>query len=210
MLTGFLRANGVEVLPIDANVEAFDARLDPDALGALRDRLEARLGELDKKGSLAHAEQLEYAALVRARGDAHAVPNGTARAKATFRDEVAFHDPDVYACAVATVDAALRVASATHHPAPSRLHRVPHALRADDDGGGRARQPPRRRSVRRLRDEDADPAAARREGRRRRALRVLPRAAAARVCLRAQDQARASRTCTSPAVAPASRRCSSG
>jgi hypothetical protein len=116
MLTGFLRANGVEVLPIDANVEAFDALLDPDALGALRDRLEARLGELDKKGSLAHAEQLEYAALVRARGDAHAVPIGIAKAKATFRDEAAFHDPDAYACAVATVDAALRVVSATHHP----------------------------------------------------------------------------------------------
>jgi hypothetical protein len=116
MLTGFLRANGVEVLPIDANVEAFDALLDPDALGALRDRLEARLGELDKKGSLAHAEQLEYAGLVRARGDAHAVPIGIAKAKATFRDEAAFHDPDAYACAVATVDAALRVVSATHHP----------------------------------------------------------------------------------------------
>lgn len=116
MLTGFLRANGVEVLPIDANVEAFDALLAPDALGALRDRLEARLGELDKKGSLSHPEQLEYAALVRARGDAHAVPNGIARAKDTFRDEVAFHDPDAYASAVATVDAALRVVSATHHP----------------------------------------------------------------------------------------------
>jgi len=116
MLTGFLRSKGVEVLPIDANVEAFDALLDPDALGALRDRLEARLGELDKKGSLAHAEQLEYAVLVRARGDAHAVPNGIARAKATFRDEAAFHEPDAYACAVATVDAALRVVSATHHP----------------------------------------------------------------------------------------------
>ena len=116
MLTGFLRANGVEVLPIDANVEAFDALLEPEALGALRDRLEVRLGELDKKGSLAHAEQLEYAALVRARGDAHAVPNGIARAKATFRDEALFHDPDAYACAVATVDAALRVVSATHHP----------------------------------------------------------------------------------------------
>ncbi len=116
MLTGFLRANGVEVLPIDANVEAFDALLDPVALGSLRDRLETRLGELDRKGSLAHAEQLEYVALARARGDAHAVPAGIAQAKATFRDETRFHDPDAYACAVATVEAALRVVSATHHP----------------------------------------------------------------------------------------------
>lgn len=116
MLTGFLRANGVEVLPIDANVEAFDALLDPGALGALRDRLEARLAELDRKPSLAHAEQLEYAALVATRADAHAVAAGIAQAKATFRDEVSFHDPDAYASAVTTVDAALRVVSATHYP----------------------------------------------------------------------------------------------
>jgi hypothetical protein len=116
MLTGFLRANGVEVLPIDANVEAFDALLDPVAMGKLRDRLEARLAELDGKPSLGHAEQLEYAVLVRNRAEARAVPDGIAMAKATFRDEVAFHDPDAYACAVATVEAALRVVSATHHP----------------------------------------------------------------------------------------------
>ena len=116
MLTGFLRANGVEVLPIDANVEAFDALLAPGSMASLRDRLESRLAELDGQGSLAHAEQLEYAALVRARADAHAVPEGIARAKDTMRDEASFHDPDAYACAVATIDAALRVVSATHHP----------------------------------------------------------------------------------------------
>ncbi|MEO7111720.1 MAG: radical SAM protein [Polyangiaceae bacterium] len=116
MLTGFLRANGIDVLPIDANVEAFDALLEEKSLAALRDRLETRLAELDGKDVLAHAEQLEYAALARARGDAHATPHGIDRAKKTFRDETAFHDPDAYASAVATVDAALRVVSATHHP----------------------------------------------------------------------------------------------
>ena len=116
MLTGFLRANGVEVLPIDANIEAFDQLLSPGSLAGLRDRLEARLAELDRKPALEHAEQLEYAALVRARAEAKAVPDGIAQAKHTLRDEVAFHDPDAYACAVATIDAALRVVSATHHP----------------------------------------------------------------------------------------------
>ncbi len=116
MLTGFLRANGVEVLPIDANIEAFDQLLSPGSLAGLRDRLESRLAELDRKPTLAHAEQLEYAALVRARAEARAVPEGIARAKDTLRDEAAFHDPDAYACAVATIDAALRVVSATHHP----------------------------------------------------------------------------------------------
>ena len=116
MLTGFLRANGVEVLPIDANIEAFDQLLSPGSLAGLRDRLEGRLAQLDRQPTLAHAEQLEYAALVRARAEAKAVPEGIARAKDTLRDEAAFHDPDAYACAVATIDAALRVVSATYHP----------------------------------------------------------------------------------------------
>ena len=116
MLTGFLRANGVRVLPIDANVEAFDALLEPASLAALRDRLEGRLGDLDRRASLDHEEQLEYAALAHARGDAQAVPEGIAFAKATLRDPQRFYDPDHYADAVATVEAALRVVSAAHHP----------------------------------------------------------------------------------------------
>lgn len=116
MLAGFLRAEGVEVLPIDANVEAFDALLTPTVLAALRDRLEARLGALDALPALAHVEQLEYAALVRARAEARAVPEGIARAMDTLRDPEKFYDPDAYACAVATVDAALRVVSAAHFP----------------------------------------------------------------------------------------------
>jgi radical SAM superfamily enzyme YgiQ (UPF0313 family) len=116
MLTGFLRENGVEVLPIDANIEAFDQLLSGKHLAGLAERLEARLAELDRKASLAHAEQLEFAALVRARAEAKAVPSGVDEAKATLRDPVRFHDPDAYGAAVATIEAALRVVSATHHP----------------------------------------------------------------------------------------------
>jgi anaerobic magnesium-protoporphyrin IX monomethyl ester cyclase len=116
MLTGFLRAHGVGVLPIDANVEAFDALLEPGALAALRDRLDVRIRELEKNAVLDHAGQLEYAALARARGDAHAVPDGIAFAKATLRDPLRFFQPDHYGAAVATIEAALRVVSATHHP----------------------------------------------------------------------------------------------
>lgn len=115
-LAAFLRENGVEVLPIDANIEAFDALLEAGPLAALRDRLEARLAALDGQASLVHTEQLEYAALVRARAEAHAIPEGIAQAKATLRSEATFYDPDAYASAVATIDAALRVVSATHHP----------------------------------------------------------------------------------------------
>lgn len=116
MLTGFLRANGIEVLPIDANVEAFDALLEPGALSDLRDRLEGRLAQLQERAWLSHSEQLELLALVRARAEARSVPEGIARAKATLRDASSFEDADAYARAVTTIDAALRVVSATHYP----------------------------------------------------------------------------------------------
>ena len=116
MLTGFLRAQGVDVLPIDANVEAWDAMLEPAPLANLAERIEARLAALDRRASLDHEAQLEYAALWRARGDAVAVPDGIARAKATLRDPVFFYDAAKYGAAVATIEAALRVVSAAYHP----------------------------------------------------------------------------------------------
>jgi hypothetical protein len=116
MLAGFLRAHGVEVLAIDANLEAFDDLLSEPTLATERERLESRLRTLDRKRILGHREQLEYADLVAARADAHALPSGIARAKRILREDDSFFDPDAYASAVATVEAALRVISATHHP----------------------------------------------------------------------------------------------
>ena len=116
MLTGFLRANGIGVLPIDANVEAFDALLSAGRLGEVRDRLEARFAELEARPSLDHPAQVELAVLARARGDAHAVPEGIEEAKAILRDRARFFDAEQYASAVATIDAALRAVSAAYHP----------------------------------------------------------------------------------------------
>ncbi len=62
-LTGFLRANGVEVLPVDANVEAYDALLRGPPMAELRGRIEERLAHLEQRPSLGHAQQLEYHAL---------------------------------------------------------------------------------------------------------------------------------------------------
>ncbi len=115
-LTAQLRAHDVEVLPIDANVEAFDTLLEPGPMAALRDRILRRLAELDARLSLGHAQQLEYLALARAVGDAHAVPERIAAAKATLRDPVRFYDPVAYGAAVATMEAGLRVISAAHAP----------------------------------------------------------------------------------------------
>jgi radical SAM family protein len=116
MLSGYLRAQGIDVVPVDANVESWDELLAPGPLGRLRDRLEVRLAALDARASLRHEEQLEYAALARARGDARFVPGAIEEARTTFRDEARFFDRRAYARAVAVVEAALRVVSATYHP----------------------------------------------------------------------------------------------
>jgi radical SAM superfamily enzyme YgiQ (UPF0313 family) len=115
-LAGFLRANGVEVLPIDANLEAFDDLLSGPRMAIERDKLEAKLAALDRRPTLDHGQQLEYAALIGARADARAVPSGIDHAKHILRYAASFFDPDAYASAVATMEAALRVVSATHHP----------------------------------------------------------------------------------------------
>jgi anaerobic magnesium-protoporphyrin IX monomethyl ester cyclase len=135
MLAGFLRAHGVDVLPVDANVEAFDLLLEPGSMARVRDRIEARLAELETRASLAHEEQLEYAALWRARGDAHAAADGVLRAKATLRDPIAFYDPEKYAAAVGTLEAALRAISAAHHPLhlDFTAYRTPFALTNQDE-----------------------------------------------------------------------------
>src|SRR4029078_13266593 len=135
MLTGFLRTNGVDVLPIDANVEAFDFLLRPAPLSALAGQIEQRLRALEERPSLDHTEQLAYAALFRARGDARAVPGTIAEAVAILRDPERFFDPEHYARAVDTVDAALRVVSAACHPLRLGVtaHRTPFALLTQDE-----------------------------------------------------------------------------
>jgi hypothetical protein len=135
MLTGFLRANGVEVLPIDANIEAYDALLRRAPMTALRGRVEQRVKRLDRRTSLSHAEQLEYHALWQVRGDAAAVPEGIEDAVAILRDPIRFYEPELYARAVDTVDAALRVISAAHAPLQLDFtgYRTPFALTTPEE-----------------------------------------------------------------------------
>ncbi len=116
MLTGYLRAHGVDVLPIDANVEAWDALLTTRGMKRVWSRLESRLATLDSRATLNHIEQLEYAALWSARGDAHAAPSIIEDAKSVMRDEGAFYDPPSYDEAVRTIEGAQRAISAAHHP----------------------------------------------------------------------------------------------
>src|SRR6476620_12557961 len=135
MLTGFLRANGVDVLPIDANVEAFDRLLRPDVLAGLRTRVEERLAALDGQGTLDHASQRAYLQLWRARGDAQAAPEGIAEARRVLKDPVDFFDAEKYARATETMESALKLISAAHAPLDLTFsgYRTPFALTTPDE-----------------------------------------------------------------------------
>ncbi|HXX66564.1 MAG TPA: B12-binding domain-containing radical SAM protein, partial [Polyangiaceae bacterium] len=117
-LTAWLRFHGVEVLPIDANVEAWEWLLSRPCLEQLGARIERRLAQLDAQPSLSHEDQLAYGTLWAARGDATAAPRAIEGALSVLRDRGGrrFYDPRAYAGAVATVDAAQRIVSAAYHP----------------------------------------------------------------------------------------------
>src|SRR5689334_10668782 len=135
MLTGFLRQHGIDVVPIDANVEAYDRLLRPESLRPLAERLEARLAKLDRRGSLDHAARRAYLQLWRARGDAHAAPAGIAEARAVLKDEARFFVAEDYERAVETVESALRLMSGAYAPLDLSFsgYRTPFALTTPDE-----------------------------------------------------------------------------
>ena len=117
-LTGFLRAHGVEVLPIDANVEAYSRLLSRETLTALAGRVEEQWAKLMRKSAWTHAEQLAAAALWEAREDARNAPGAIDGAVSVLRDRSGnrFFDPVQYEGAIAAVESALRLVSAAHAP----------------------------------------------------------------------------------------------
>jgi hypothetical protein len=115
-LAGFLRPQGIDVLPIDANLEGFLALLQREPLARLCGRIEGRIARLQRRRALDHQGQLELLTLLRVRGEARAAPDGISTALDILRTGERFYDPGLYADAVATVSAALRVIAAAHTP----------------------------------------------------------------------------------------------
>ena len=134
-LAGFLRPQGIEVLSIDANLEGFRSLLRREPLSRLADTIERRLANLRRRRSLDHQAQLELLTLARVRDEARAVPSGIDAALAILRQPERFFDPGMYADAVTTINAALRVISAAYAPLQLDFtaYRSPFALTTPDE-----------------------------------------------------------------------------
>ncbi|UCD78799.1 MAG: radical SAM protein [Desulfobacterales bacterium] len=132
MLSAYLRTHGIEVLPIDANVEAYDRLLRRAALREMAGRVTDRLKRLERKASLGHADQLLYARLWEVLPDLARVPEAVEDAVAVLRDPsgARFFDPGQYEQAIQTVQAALRLISAAFSPLTMdfSVYRTPFSL----------------------------------------------------------------------------------
>lgn len=118
LLAGWLRGHGHAVCLVDANLEGWLRLLRPGPLEAMARQVEQRLGRLDRRPRLSHAEQLCYLQLVSALGDGTWAPRHIDEALALFRGGQgdAFFDETRYSQAVATVEAAQRLISAAYAP----------------------------------------------------------------------------------------------
>ena len=142
-LAGYLRANGVEVLPIDANIEAYDYLLKEDRLAALAHRLEHRLKRLNGKPVLSHEEHLAWLDLTHSRWRARTIPEKIEDAVSMMRDRsgARFYDPEPYETATAVIEDALHLMSAAYTPLSLDFSRYrtpfsllnPKEIRADAD-----------------------------------------------------------------------------
>jgi anaerobic magnesium-protoporphyrin IX monomethyl ester cyclase len=118
LLTACLRARGVEVLPIDANLGAWRHLLEPEALRCLLKRVRGRFLALDRQPSLGHAQQLEYAVLAEACRGGAALPQRIRGALALLGggQGAQFYQDAKYGQAVAAVEQAQALIGAAYHP----------------------------------------------------------------------------------------------
>ncbi|MFH2059561.1 MAG: radical SAM protein [Pseudomonadota bacterium] len=117
-LTAWLRTHGKTVLPIDANVEAYDGLLRGAVMEETAEKIKAALKTLGKKPSLNHKDQMHHTRLWEVAKDLSWIPKAMDDAVAVLRDRTGkrfFNSPD-YEAAVQIVQAGLNMISAAYHP----------------------------------------------------------------------------------------------
>ncbi|HHP7235598.1 MAG TPA: B12-binding domain-containing radical SAM protein [Desulfobacterales bacterium] len=135
-LTAWLRSHAIEVVPIDANLEAIRYLLQPHNLETLGRRVRKRLGRLERTGVLPHRQQLAYAALFRADRIRRSTLQHIEAAVSLFHDRSGdrFFNPVEYVRAASTVEGALALISAAYTPLEMDFtrYRTPFALLSMD------------------------------------------------------------------------------
>ncbi len=134
-LAGFLRPRGIEVLTVDANLEAFEGLLRREPQAALSGRITQEVTRLQRRRCLDHQAQLRLLTLLRVQGESTVVPDRIEDAVRVLRSPELFYDGRAYAAAVETVNAALRTISAAHAPLhlDFTAYRTPFALTSSEE-----------------------------------------------------------------------------
>ncbi|MFH1155739.1 MAG: radical SAM protein [Pseudomonadota bacterium] len=117
-LTAWLRTHGVEVLPVDANIEAYDSLFKGEVMEQMVKKIREDHRNLDRKPSLDHRDQILYARLWEAAPDLSWVPHALDDAVRVLRDKsgVRFYNAVEYERAVQTLQAGLGIISAAYSP----------------------------------------------------------------------------------------------
>lgn len=143
-LTGHLRHHGIDVLPVDANVESFHYILAGERVASCASAVATRARELRTKAARSEGEIEELAALARPALLGSAVAAGIDAARDALRSWRAIDDYDLYARSWRLVQEAFRVVGAASYPVslaanlygPARVARsLASLLRASEDAG---------------------------------------------------------------------------
>lgn len=143
ILTAWLRSHNKKVLPIDANIEAYDYLLKKNTLSDMVNSIRKLYRALDEMPSLNHSDQMQYVELYNAMANLNWVPDNIEDAVSVMRDRtgVRFFNEKDYEQAVMTIEAGLKIVSALYHPLylDFKSYRTPFSLlspnqiRADAD-----------------------------------------------------------------------------
>ncbi|NLD38131.1 MAG: B12-binding domain-containing radical SAM protein [Desulfatiglans sp.] len=118
ILTAWLRSHNKKVLPIDANIEAYNYLLKENTLSDMLNSIRKLYRALDEKPSLNHSDQMKYVQLYNAMAKLNWVPDNIEDAVSVMRDSTGgrFFNAEEYEKAVITIEAGLKIISALYHP----------------------------------------------------------------------------------------------
>ncbi|AQU03691.1 hypothetical protein B1774_06380 [Dehalococcoides mccartyi] len=115
-LTAYLKANGIDTIQYDFNIDAYNTFFSAGYLRSLKTTLTAEFKRLDSSQTLSPVEQQYYNDLFMAGASLERVADEIPQAKAVFHDNTLYHNPAVLAQARETLNQAMAIISTAHFP----------------------------------------------------------------------------------------------